>query len=205
MRGRMQRLPSLELLLLVAMTACQAPPRAEKSARPRATGSRAVPVSLAPRPASSFSCDSDRCLQLHPRLPDSGEWRCAERGQVVWCAGGEPAAGVVSGPPDPGYRCGRRWGQARQERVCVDRSPDYPSQRRGEHSCRFKQERGIARECVLGAAEVGKPLPEHALPACWLNQDCPSQRCERGTCSCSADQDCEAGHCEQGSCVEAKR
>src|SRR5688572_7340752 len=123
--GRTERLRSIELLLLVAMTACQQTPRAEKSARPRATSSGVIPVSLAPRPASSFSCGSDGCIQLHPRLPDSGEWRCAERGQVVWCAGGEPAAGVVSGPPDPRYRCGRRWGQAREERVCVDRSPDY--------------------------------------------------------------------------------
>src|SRR3954470_16663410 len=30
-----------------------------------------------------------------PRLPDTGEWRCADRGHVVWCTGGEPAAGVV--------------------------------------------------------------------------------------------------------------
>jgi hypothetical protein len=201
----MQRPRSIELLLLVAALGCQQTPRTDKTMRTRGPASAVVPVSLAPRPASSFDCGAEGCIQLHPRLPDSGEWRCAERGQVVWCAGGEPAAGVVSGPADARYRCGRRWSNAGAERVCIDRSPDYPNQQPLDYSCRFQQERGIRRQCLLAQAEPGKPLPELAVPACWLDRDCRAQRCDRGTCGCNADADCEVGRCQQGSCVEVKR
>lgn len=124
---------------------------------------------------------------------------------MVWCAGGETAAGVVNGPPDPRYRCAPRWGKAQSERICIDREPDYPSTRRRDFSCRFNQERGITRECALTLAEPGRPLHERALPACWLSQDCRSGRCDRGTCGCQNDADCEVGRCEQGRCIEVKR
>ena len=60
--------------------------------------------------ASPFVCSGETCTQRHVRLPDDGEWRCAERDGVVWCAGGEPAAGVVSVSTVRGYRCGERRG-----------------------------------------------------------------------------------------------
>jgi hypothetical protein len=192
-------------MLLAVVVSCKQPPRAERSHQPAKASASIAPVSLAPRPAGSFVCGPDDCVQVHPRLPDSGEWRCAERGQVVWCAGGETAAGVVSGPPDPRFRCGARWATAPSERVCVDRNPDYPSARGRDFSCRFEQERGITRKCLLTATEPGKPLHPYALPGCWLNQDCRSGRCDRGSCECRADADCELGRCEQGSCVEVER
>jgi len=202
-RGR--RLLAIELALLAAVLGCKQPPRPEKSHRPARASASITPVSLAPRPASNFVCGPDGCVQLHPRLPDSGEWRCAERGQVVWCAGGETAAGVVSGPPDRRFRCATRWGKGRGERVCIDREPDYPGAQRRDFSCRFEQERGIARRCALTPAEPSQPLHAQALPGCWLNQDCRSGRCDRGSCGCESDADCEVGRCEQGSCIEAKR
>ena len=82
-------------------------------------------------------------MQRHVRLPDDGEWRCAERDGVAWCAGGEPAAGVVRAPAERGFVCGERrmTGDAGVERVCVDESPDVPGGERGGYRCRFLQER----------------------------------------------------------------
>ena len=171
---------NVRILALLGAVACSEPEatraRSEGAARALASGGSRV------REASEFVCEGERCVQRHPRLPDTGEWRCAEREGVVWCAGGEPAAGVVALPPSRGYTCGerRKSERGRRERVCVDAAPDYPSDRAGEFSCRFT-ERG-ERECVRRASAL-KPLARPAMPNCWLDADCESARCDRGTCA----------------------
>jgi hypothetical protein len=129
--------------------------------------------------SSPFVCAGTVCSQRHVRLPDDGEWRCAERDGVVWCAGGEPAAGVVLAASARGYRCGDRRGAVR-ERVCVDAAPDYPDGGAGVFRCRFEQERGVTRVCTR-ATSPARPLPVGAAPNCWVDADCGG-RCERGTC-----------------------
>jgi hypothetical protein len=145
------------------------------------TASRELPPEPAPREASAFVCHAGQCSQRHVRLPDDGEWRCAELDGVVLCAGGEPAAGVVPASATGGYRCGERRGASR-ERVCVDESPDTPPGRRGAYRCRFESDQGVTRVCVPrdqpNAAVAA--LPRRA-PECWLDADCPG-RCERGFC-----------------------
>lgn len=202
------------LVLLLAAVGCREREPTGASQRGAARGpgaSSATVVNLAPRPAGKFSCSPESCEQLHPRLPDTGEWLCAERDGVVWCAGGDAAAGVVSGPPDPGYRCGQRWAAGAgahakgSERVCIDRHPDYPTESANvQYRCRFLQERGMARRCEPAARAPSQALPERALPACFLDQDCPAGRCDRGACACAAQRDCQHGQCSNGTCVEAQ-
>ena len=201
MRGSRQRI--LELLLLAASVGCQ-PPQS-RAHKPTAASSAKSPLARAvvPRAASRFACAGRRCRQEHPRLPDTGEWRCAERGHVVWCAGGEPAAAVVTGPPDPSFRCGPRWGSG-SERVCIDRQPDYPDGQREAYQCGFEQERGIARVCGPADASSSAELLARAVPACWLDRDCASGACDRGACRCSRATDCRMGRCESGVCAEAE-
>jgi hypothetical protein len=135
------------------------------------------------REASEFSCRGDVCVQRHVRLPDDGEWRCAEREGVVWCAGGEPAAGVVKVVSERGYRCGERRVAPgdRRERVCVDAAPDYPVGRAGEFACRFVEQGSLRRECVRRPSTV-RPLEHASLPNCWLDRDCDGTKCDRGSC-----------------------
>ena len=130
--------------------------------------------------ASPFVCTGDVCNQRHVRLPDDGEWRCAERDGVVWCAGGEPPAGVVSTSTARGYRCGDRRRSNGRERVCVDAAPDYPEGGATRFRCRFEHEWGVVRSCTRAKA-TPRPLPAGAQPNCWLDADCAG-RCERGTC-----------------------
>ena len=131
--------------------------------------------------ASPFVCAAEVCTQRHVRLPDDGEWRCAERDGVVWCAGGEPAAGVVPVSAERGYRCGERRGAKQRERVCVDSAPDYPDGGAASFRCRFEQEHGVVRACTRQAG-TPRPLPPGAVPNCWVDADCAG-RCERGTCA----------------------
>jgi len=136
--------------------------------------------------ASSFECQNAvfgagaPCSQHHPRLPDDGEWRCAELDGVVLCAGGEPAAGTVPGPADTAFRCGER---PNGERVCVNAAPDYPPGGRERYACRFDAEHGLIRECreQPTPSAVLAALPSGA-PQCWLDRDC-SGRCDRGYCT----------------------
>lgn len=189
-----------ELWLALLALGCQSTARAERSASPSTSAS----VTVAPRAASSFELENGVFVQRHPRLPDSGEWRCAERGGVVWCAGGQAPAGVAPGRPDPAFRCGQRWGaDAPSERVCIDRRPEYPSS--GARQCRFEQERGIQRSCRTAASEAAPELDARVVPACWLDRDCPTGRCDRGSCRCDAERDCQSGRCEAGHCREAAR
>jgi hypothetical protein len=112
---------------------------------------------------------------------------------------------VVAGPPDASFRCGKRWGGKPAERVCIDRHPDYPSPA-GVYRCRFQQERGSSRLCRLGSATDSGPTPlaESAIAACFLDRDCPSQRCDRGSCGCASDAECRLGRCEGARCVEVQ-
>lgn len=189
-----------KLLALMLAAGCRGPISAEPQPSPRPVSSG----SLLPRPAGAFSCGPEACVQRHPRLPDTGEWLCADSHGVVWCAGGDGAAGVVAGPADPGYRCGPRWGTGFGQRVCIDRQPDCPAEA-GDYSCRFEQERGVSRVCRLEPQAPGsKPLAAGALPACFVDQDCPSKRCDRGSCRCASNADCTLGSCSDGSCVGAR-
>ena len=194
------------LLALASCFGCQAR-SSQHEQRPAPTAGSAgarLDHLVAPRASAPFACSGDVCSQPYPRLPDSGEWRCAESGGVVWCAGGQPAAGVAPGAPSPGYRCGARFGAGSSfERVCIDRHPDYPRDRTGDYACAFAQERGMTRVCQRASAPATAPLASNALPACWLGKDCSSGVCDRGSCRCSADKDCEAGRCRLGVCAEA--
>jgi hypothetical protein len=143
--------------------------------RPAATTVRARQVE-----ASEFTCDAGRCTQRHVRLPDDGEWRCAEQDGVAWCAGGEPAAGVVRMPANRGFACGVRRGST-TERVCVDESPDYPSGKRGRYRCRFLHEHGTQRECVEESVPL-RAVVVRGAPDCWLDRDCAPESCDRGRC-----------------------
>jgi hypothetical protein len=197
------KLTLVELMLLTASVGCT--PHAKHEPSVAASATSLLVRALAPRAAGRFSCSDGTCRQEQPRLPDTGEWRCAEREQVVWCAGGEPAAGVVPGPADSRFRCGPRWGQA-QERVCIDPHPDYPDGAENDYACSFDQERGIARACRRAEPRPPRPLaPARALSACWLDRDCPSGACDRGVCTCQIDAQCQIGRCQAGVCVEAAR
>ncbi len=178
----------LESLLLAACIGCS---------RPQKT--RAQPL-LSARLASPFVCQGSTCRQAHPRLPDTGEWRCAERDGVAWCAGGEPAAGVVAGPADPSFRCAPRFGHE-SERVCIARHPDYPGGQPSLQSCWYAQEAGVSRHCGPARSASRAPLAERALPACWLDADCSSRACDRGACRCQKDAECLRGRCRDGVCV----
>jgi hypothetical protein len=199
----------LELAAVAALalcSGCQArSSQHEQRAAPAASSAGArLGRLLAPQTAGRFACAGEVCSQPYPRLPDSGEWRCADSGGVVWCAGGEPAAGVAPGAPSPGYRCGVRFGAGlAPERVCIDRHPDYPFDQVSGYACSFAQERGMTRVCKRASAPATTPLAPNALPACWLGKDCRSGECDRGSCRCATDQQCEAGRCRLGVCSEA--
>lgn len=185
----------VEALCLVACVACRGEPARDEAPLPEPPARR----------ASDFVCHEDTCRQVQPRLPDSGEWRCAERERVVWCAGGEPAAGVAPGRPDPQFRCGKRWGARATpgERVCIDPRPDYPNDAPGDYACRYEQERGVVRACRREPNPARPWAHERALPACFFDADCPSGRCDRGACRCAGAAECALGSCESGVCAEA--
>jgi len=184
----------LDGLLVAASVACQRAPSPEQ----------ALPAPRVLR-AGEHVCQGELCRQAHPRLPDTGEWRCAEAEKVVWCAGGEPAAGVTPGAADPQFRCGARWGAraAKGERVCVDAVPDYPDGARDDYDCSYEQERGVTRVCRKQRRAARALAHGGALPACFFDEDCPSGSCDRGACRCAGNHDCKSGSCASGVCVGA--
>lgn len=197
------RIPLVELALLLAL-GCRQAPASQRAPRPTAS-QRALTPWLAPRPSSRFVCEGSVCRQDYPLVPSSAEWRCAERERVVWCAGGDAAAGVVGGADEPRFRCGARWGAAVAERVCVDTAPEYPLELMPAH-CRFVQEQGLSRLCTQDTGNAkAAPLPLDALPSCWLDRDCPAGRCDRGVCGCDRDDQCQQGKCREAHCVEGRR
>jgi hypothetical protein len=193
---RRYKVALFELLLLASSAGCKQPREAE----PKPPAVASALGGLAPHSVSRFVCSGGKCRQTQPRLPDTGEWRCADGGSAVWCAGGEPAAGVVSGAAEPRFRCGARWG-SRDERVCIDANPDYPEGQAETYACAFEQEVSIARVCKLAPSQPQRPrLAARVLPACWLDRDCPSSHCDRGACLCQSQTECQTGSCENGFC-----
>jgi hypothetical protein len=148
------------------------------------TSQRSAPPEPPGGEASAFLCREEQCSQRHVRLPDDGEWRCADLDGAVLCAGGETAAGVVPVGAGRGYRCGERRGSARRERVCVDSAPDFPPGGRAEYRCRFDAEHGLTRECAPRETQPNDAvaaLPARA-PECWLDADCQGP-CVKGYCA----------------------
>ena len=169
----------------------------------RCTGSGAARA-CASRVASAppFVCRGESCWQLHPRMPDDGEWQCADSAGATVCTGGERAAGVAAAPADPGWFCGTRRGAEPGARVCVDLSPDFPDGRAKGWRCHTIYEGPPLRICARDSAahtlaescDAGHPcvdgsrcadgwcVPERPAPACWLPEDCPGGRCRFGSC-----------------------
>lgn len=136
-------------------------------------------------------------------MPSKDEWRCAERGRVIWCAGGETAAGVPAQRGHELFHCGPRWGSAEKERVCVDFAPEYPRDTSVGH-CKFEQELGLTRVCKReGEDTITSPLPRDGIASCWLDRDCASNGCDRGVCRCEGSEQCTSGTCRAGHCVGA--
>ena len=148
------------------------------------------------------NCDNDRCVQLHPGLPDDGEWTCGETAGVTLCTGGEAAAGVAPTGLAPGWRCGARR-IAGADRICIDASPDFPDGKPTGWRCFYDGPALPNRVCVrdprnhsIGdACDTGRPCVDGALcragicalpnraPTCWLDADCPSGPCRFGNCT----------------------
>jgi len=156
------------------------------------------------RAVAAFACAGQptTCVQRHPRRPDDGEWECLDVDGIVLCRGGEPAAGVVPGPPDEGWIC-----RGEGERHCVDLAPDQPDD--GTWRCHFEGAREGARVCERSTtAEIGDRCVDGA-------QRCPAgMRCAARVCvpsaapqpSCWVDGDCGAGkRCLRGTCAERAR
>ena len=159
----------------------------------------------AARALLAFACEGARCTQRYPRMPDDGEWTCADAAGAAICVGGEPAAGVAAAPPDPAWRCGPRRG-ARHDalggRVCTDDAPDFPDGRMSGWRCRYLHDPPPRRACdrdpstpMLGAScdarrpcldggrcTAGRCMLPATPPDCWLDGDCDAGRCRLGHC-----------------------
>jgi len=148
--------------------------------------------------APPFQCAGARCEQRLPRMPDDGDWSCADMGGAAICHAGERAAGVAPAAPDVGWICGARG-------ICVDLSPDFPDGDMTGWRCRYLHDNGARRVCERAGPAAhqltdtcdgrrpcldgsrcvdGRCLPARPDPACWLDPDCPG-----------------GGYCRFGSCV----
>ena len=179
---------------ILTMLACRGP----RPAPTVATG----PASRSPPP---FSCIANRCVQLHPRLPDDGEWTCSDQAGAAICVGGERAAGVAAAPGDPAFICGNRRGTPSDSlgsRICVDPSPDLPGADRAAWRCRIVHEPPLRRICDRdpGTWKLGAPCG--ALRPCAEGSDCVAGRCALPlrTPDCWFDTDCPGRRCRFGSC-----
>lgn len=148
--------------------------------------------------AGSFECGDTLCTQRFARVPDDGQWECADLDGAVLCHFMAPASGIVAGGADPAFFCGQRRGKP-GERVCVDFAPDLPAPDfrhcRFDHSggdvarlCEKGGRRALGGECGAGcppgaACAGGACLPLEPAPDCWLDADCAGgERCAFGTC-----------------------
>lgn len=172
----------------------------------RCTGAGAA-RECAPRAARapSFQCRRARCSQEQPRVPDDGEWECAELSGVVLCRGGTEPAAVVHVSADPGWLCGSRRRAKGGDRVCLDLDPDLPD-KPSVRGCRFEIDGARMRRvcehteqpllgdacshpdlCPLGSeCSHGICLPPRPSPNCWGDADCGLGQCRFGTCSTGA-------------------
>lgn len=159
------------------------------------------------RNGGAFDCGTTRCLQLHARMPDAGEWECVEMVGVAFCHSRGAAAGVAPGRRDLGWLCGARHSSvgAEREQICIDTAPDRPRDTRFRR-CRYEQRRGATqRSCEPARGPIaGDP--------CDQSTHCPADtRCQASVCvpgppnpSCWLDGDCGPGaRCALGSCVQA--
>jgi hypothetical protein len=201
---------------------CWDPATAEPRLRPRPVPARAPSTPLGwrcagagaaracrdrGRDAPPFVCAGTHCRQRPPRLPDDGDWSCADMSGAVVCVGGAAPAGVAAAAAAPGWFCDER--RARDEagdasaRVCVDLSPDYPDGEPARWRCHFDNAPAPVRVCQ-GAAEPravgaacaadaacpagtacvsGRCLPPRPSPGCWSDRDCAApERCQLGSC-----------------------
>jgi len=153
-------------------------------------------------PGPTFACSGDRCEQRHPRMPDDGEWQCADSAGATVCMGGERAAGVARPAAEPAWFCGARRDRVMGARICVDLSPDFPDGRAPGWRCRTLYEGPTRRvcdrdpaahtlaetcdrahPCVDGSRCAGGwCVPERPAPECWLDTDCAAGRCRFGSC-----------------------
>jgi hypothetical protein len=153
------------------------------------------------RTAPLFRCEGRICEQRPPRLPDDGEWECADMSGAVVCRGGTPPAGVPPGAAATGFACGPRPGTD-GEALCVDLSPDFPDGHPRGWRCRFDAAHGAIRicerdpaahqlvdpcdaahPCIDGAVcSGGVCLPRRHVPPCWLDTDCADSVCRFGAC-----------------------
>lgn len=164
------------------------------------------------RAASAFVCEAGRCVQRQPRMPDDGEWECADLAGAVVCRGGIAPAGVSVGARDVGWICGERAdGGAFGRAVCVDFAPDLPDVQNardhdggGHWECSYSYVTLRAeRVCVPRTAKAG-----FLGDACAADGSClRGARCAGGRClpprprpSCWLDAECARGHCNFGSC-----
>lgn len=154
--------------------------------------------------AGPFLCTGATCEQHHPRLPDDGEWDCADFAGVVVCRSTSSAAGTPPGSMDAGFVCGPRSGRAAAggERLCVDLAPDFPDGSPRRWRCRFAARNGLVRRCdrddqahtvtdpcdrmhpcISGlSCAAGRCVPQEPAPSCWLDADCDHGSCRFGTC-----------------------
>jgi hypothetical protein len=157
----------------------------------------------APRAARAprFRCRGPRCSQEQPRLPNDGEWECADLAGAVLCRGGSEPAGVTHANVDPGWLCGARRHGKNGERVCLDLDPDFP-EKTALRSCHFEFD-GARMRRICEASD--RPL---LGDACTHPDLCPAgSDCNAGVCipprprpNCWGDADCELGQCRFGSC-----
>jgi hypothetical protein len=172
--------------------------------------------------AGRFECRENTCIQRHPRLPDDGEWLCADSAGAVVCAGGEPAAGVAPARADAGWFCGTRSGTrpvastgTRTQptaaapiagpRVCVDLDPDFPDGSAKPWRCRYSYEHGVQRICERQGAEAKIGDACDAERPCVDGSHCSAGRCivARPGPDCWLDTDCKSSACRFGSCTRS--
>ncbi|HVU00752.1 MAG TPA: hypothetical protein VHE30_03340 [Polyangiaceae bacterium] len=155
--------------------------------------------------AEEFACDGPRCSQRHPRLPDDGEWECADVAGAVFCNGGGRAAGIAPGSSDTGFVCNARVvrGKKQPERLCADWSPDYPDGSPTGWRCKFDHVPELVRVCERDAnAHVTAERCDVSHP-CIEGLRCGGGRClpPRPEPSCLLDADCGDGPCRFGACT----
>jgi hypothetical protein len=167
--------------------------------------------------ASPFRCQGSRCVAAHPRLPDDGEWQCADFAGLVVCRGGGRPAGTPQGASDPGFSCGVRHGARSEpdERICVDLSPDFPDGSPRGVRCHYEASPGLERVCeripdahaVTDACDARHPCvsgldcvaPARSVALPSVGATCVPRR---PSPACWLDGDCDKGVCRFGTCTE---
>lgn len=162
---------------------------------------RATPggAPTAGRYAGPFACTEAGCEQREPPLPSDGEWECRDELGAIVCRGGEPPAGVLEGPRDPGFECARR---AAGDEVCVALDPPRPPG--GRHRCVLEHEHGELRRCTPDPDAPTLLAPCDDAAACAPPLRCAARRCvppERSEIACWLDADCAEGACVLGRCA----